>query len=57
MRHELRGLGPIEVEQQSLGSKPLFGVRLGPFDDAQARAAAAEVALLGITGGVHILGQ
>lgn len=55
LRHELKGPGPIEVEQLNLGPKPLFRVQLGPFDDVQAQATAAQVALLGITSSVHIL--
>ena len=55
MRHELKGLGPIEVEQLNFGPKPLFRVQLGPFDDVQAAATAAQISELGIASSVHML--
>jgi hypothetical protein len=57
MSHELKGLGPIEVKQAIVGSKPLFRVQLGPFDEVGAETTAKRMEELGITGGVHMLGE
>lgn len=54
-RHELKGLGPVAVERLNSGSKPIFRVQLGPFDDVEAAAVTAHIADLGIADGVHIL--
>lgn len=57
MSHELKGLGPIEVKQVIVGPKPLFRVQLGPFDEGGAETTTKRIAELGITGGVHMLGE
>jgi len=57
MSHELKGLGPIEVKQVIVGPNPHFRVQLGPFDEVEAETTIKRIAELGITGGVHMLGE
>ena len=55
LRHLLKGLEPVEVEKLNIGSKPVFRLLLGPFNEVEAKSAIKQVASLGIDRSVHIL--
>ena len=49
MRHMLSAFGEAEVGGRSAAAEPSFGVRVGPFSQSGAEAAAAQIAAAGLT--------